>query len=126
MQVFPQRLALWLRDQAATPDFIETGTYLADTALWAVQHFERVISIEADRELCDAARKRLASYANVNVLLGRSPRRACGLGAKAEQAGPDMARCPLVRWRCRGWQESTRNVRCSKKSQPSTPGQYNI
>ncbi len=68
----PQRLALWLRDQAATPDFIETGTYLADTALWAVQHFERVISIEADRELCDAARKRLASYANVNVLLGRS------------------------------------------------------
>ena len=68
----PQRLALWLRDQAATPDFIETGTYLADTALWAVQHFERVISIEADRELCDAARKRLASYANVNVLLGQS------------------------------------------------------
>jgi hypothetical protein len=68
----PQRLALWLRDQAATPDFIETGTYLADTALWAAQHFERVISIEADRELCDAARKRLASYANVNVLLGRS------------------------------------------------------
>jgi hypothetical protein len=68
----PQRLALWLRDEAATQDFIETGTYLADTALWAAHHFDRVISIEADRELCDAARKRLASYTNVNVLLGRS------------------------------------------------------
>jgi len=26
-------------------------------------------------------------------------------------------------WR---WQERIRNVRCSKKSRPSTPGQYNI
>jgi hypothetical protein len=68
----PQRLALWLRDEAATQDFIETGTYLADTALWAAHYYDRVISIEADRGLCDAARKRLASYANVNVLLGQS------------------------------------------------------
>src|ERR1700740_1590264 len=68
----PRMLTLWLRDKAATQDFIETGTYLADTTLWAAQHFDRVISIEADRELCDAARKRLVSYANVNVLLGRS------------------------------------------------------
>jgi hypothetical protein len=45
---------------------------LADTVLWAAQHFDRVTSIEADRELCGAARKRLASYANVNVLLGQS------------------------------------------------------
>jgi hypothetical protein len=68
----PERLALWLRDEAATQDFIETGTYLADTTLWAARHFDRVISIEADRELCGAARKRLASHANVNVLLGQS------------------------------------------------------
>jgi hypothetical protein len=68
----PQRLALWLRDAATTKDFIETGTYLAGTALWAAQHFDRVISIEADRELYEAARKRLASYANVDVRLGRS------------------------------------------------------
>lgn len=68
----PHGLVLWLRDEATTRDFIETGTYLADTALWAAHHFDRVISIEADPKLCDAARKRLASYANVNVLLGRS------------------------------------------------------
>ena len=68
----PPKLALWLRDVAAIEDFIETGTYLADTALWTAQHFDRVISIEADRALYDAARKRLASYANVDLQLGRS------------------------------------------------------
>src|SRR5215470_1286206 len=68
----PPGLALWLRDEAATKDFVETGTYLADTALWAARHFDRVVSIEADRALYEAARKRLASYANVDVRLGRS------------------------------------------------------
>jgi hypothetical protein len=68
----PQRLALWLRDEAAAKEFIETGTYLADTALWAARHFERVISIEADRKLYDAARRRLASYPNVDLRFGRS------------------------------------------------------
>jgi hypothetical protein len=68
----PPRLALWLRNKAETRDFIETGTYLADTTLWAAQHFDRVVSIEADRKLCDAARKRLAPYPNVHVEFGRS------------------------------------------------------
>ena len=68
----PQRLALWLRDEAATKDFIETGTYLAGTALWAAQHFDRVVSVEADRKLYNGARKRLASRANVDLRLGRS------------------------------------------------------
>jgi hypothetical protein len=68
----PPRLALWLRDEAATTDFIETGTYLAGTALWAAQHFDRVISIEADRALYEGAKRRLAPYANVDVRLGRS------------------------------------------------------
>jgi len=68
----PERLTLWLRDEAAKKDFIETGTYLAGTALWAAQHFDRVITIEADRQLYEAARKRLASYTNVDVRLGRS------------------------------------------------------
>jgi hypothetical protein len=68
----PPRLALWLRDKAATKDFIETGTYLADTAVWAAQYFDRVISIEADRVLWESARKRSATYANVDMRLGRS------------------------------------------------------
>jgi len=68
----PQRLALWLRDEAATKDFIETGTYLAGTALWAARHFDRVVSVEADWDLYDAARKRLAPHSNVDLRLGRS------------------------------------------------------
>jgi hypothetical protein len=68
----PPTLALWLRDAWQSRDFIETGTYLASTALWAARHFDRVISIEADRELYDAAKRRLASHANVDVQLGRS------------------------------------------------------
>jgi hypothetical protein len=68
----PHRLALWLREEATAREFIETGTYLASTTLWAARHFERVISIEADRTLYDAARKRLGSYPNVDLRLGRS------------------------------------------------------
>ncbi len=68
----PQALTLWLRDETATKVFVETGTYLADTTIWAAKHFDRVISIEADRQLYDAARARLASHANVEMRLGRS------------------------------------------------------
>jgi hypothetical protein len=68
----PRRLALWLRDEAATSDFVGTGTYRTGTARWAATHFDRVISIEADEELHSAAGKRLASYANVDLRLGRS------------------------------------------------------
>ncbi len=39
--VAPRR-ALWPGDDVATRDFIETGTHLAGTALWAAQHFDRV------------------------------------------------------------------------------------
>jgi hypothetical protein len=68
----PHKLALWLRDRATVKDFIETGTYLADTTLWAAQHFDRVVSIEADPKLYDGARKRLALCRNVDLRLGRS------------------------------------------------------
>jgi hypothetical protein len=68
----PQRLALWLRDHAATRDFVETGTNRAGTARWAARHFDRVVSIEANPELYRTAGKRVASYANVDLRLGQS------------------------------------------------------
>jgi hypothetical protein len=37
----PQRLALWQRSEAAVREFIEAGTYLADTA-GQPHHFDRV------------------------------------------------------------------------------------
>jgi hypothetical protein len=75
----PQKLALWLRDKTAATHFIETGTYLANTALWAAHHFDRVISIEAEPNLYDRARKRLASCTNVDLRLGRSQDILAGL-----------------------------------------------
>jgi hypothetical protein len=68
----PKRLALWLRDEAATRDFIETGTNRAGTARWAARHFDRVVSIEANPEFHRAAKQRVASYANVDLRLGNS------------------------------------------------------
>ena len=47
----PQRVALWLRSRASVNTFIETGTHLGGTTLWAAQNFGRVISIEADETL---------------------------------------------------------------------------
>jgi hypothetical protein len=95
----PRRLALWLRDAAATRDFVETGTFLGGTARWAARHFERVISIEADQKLYGAARKRLASYANVDLRLGRSQDVLSTLI-------PDLSRTALVwldaHWSCNG------------------------
>jgi hypothetical protein len=68
----PRRLALRLRDAAATRDFIETGTNRAGTARWAARHFDRVISIESDPKLHRTATQRVASYANVDLRLGLS------------------------------------------------------
>jgi hypothetical protein len=68
----PPRLALWLRDEAATRDFVETGTNRAGTARWAAGHFDRVISIEAAPELHRAAKQRVASCTNVDLRLGNS------------------------------------------------------
>jgi predicted O-methyltransferase YrrM len=118
----PQKLALWLRDKTAAKDFIETGTYLADTTLWAAQHFDRVVSIEADPKLYDGARERLALCTNVYVQLGRSQDILSVLVRKLSQ--------PALIWLDAHWcggdipvaGKMTRNVRCSKKLQPSIPG----
>jgi hypothetical protein len=81
----PRILTLWLRDKTAAKNFIETGTYLADTTLWAAQHFDRVISIEADPKLYEGARRRLALCTNVDVQLGRSQDILSGLARKLSQ-----------------------------------------
>ena len=41
-----ERLALALRDACCLTDFVETGTYKGGTTAWALQHFERVTTIE--------------------------------------------------------------------------------
>lgn len=52
--------------------FIETGTALGETAAWASDHFDRVITIEYAFDLYRAAEERFFNTSNVTVLYGDS------------------------------------------------------
>lgn len=52
--------------------FVETGTAGGDTAAWAANEFERVVSIEVDPDLYKMANNRLRKNANVELHLGAS------------------------------------------------------
>jgi hypothetical protein len=68
----PEELVFRLKQTYKVKCFIETGTYLARTALWASQHFENVWTIEASEHLYyDALRKR-QDASNINFILGDS------------------------------------------------------
>lgn len=47
----PQELVLAIKNHFGITDFIETGTYMGDTAKWAAKYFERVITFEASDEV---------------------------------------------------------------------------
>ncbi|HOX07106.1 MAG TPA: hypothetical protein PK280_11950 [Planctomycetota bacterium] len=67
----PEDLVLWLAQEFGLDTFVETGTYRGDTALWASDHFSRVITIEGSAELYTKARARLAGR-NVSIVQGDS------------------------------------------------------
>jgi hypothetical protein len=52
--------------------FIETGTYLGDTAFWASHHFKKVYSIEMAEELWNRVKEKYTSLSNVEFILGDS------------------------------------------------------
>lgn len=52
--------------------FVETGTYLGETALWASQNFERVITIEKSNFYWTASQEKYSNLKNVQFLLGDS------------------------------------------------------
>ena len=68
----PPGLAEALRRAFEVTTFVETGTYLGDTAAWAAGRFERVATIEAFEPLFRAAEARFASFPNVERHLGDS------------------------------------------------------
>jgi hypothetical protein len=69
--------ASFVRDFAAFSgcrDFVETGTHLGVTALWASSVFTRVFTAEINPDYQKLARERCAGRGNIEFLLGSSDR----------------------------------------------------
>jgi hypothetical protein len=68
----PTKLVQKLSQAFNIPYFVETGTYLGDTTLWASQYFEHVITIEKSNHYWRLAQEKYSSKKNVQFLLGDS------------------------------------------------------
>lgn len=68
----PKVLMARLRDAYDIPLFVETGTFLGETALWAATIFPRVVTVEKSPVFHEQAVRRLANARNVECMLGDS------------------------------------------------------
>lgn len=91
----PEDLVLLIRDASGAEVFVETGTYLGQTALWAAKHFDRVVTIERSPEFHASATKACREAGNVQLILGDS-RSALADIAKGSQV-------PIVFWLDAHW-----------------------
>ena len=64
----PKKLVLDLKNALSLNVFIETGTYMGDTAIWASDHFDNVITIEASEEIYKSQNKKYG----IKYILGDS------------------------------------------------------
>lgn len=53
-------------------DFVETGTYLGETTVWASTVFERVLTVEIDPSSSERAQARCADRENIEFFVGRT------------------------------------------------------
>jgi hypothetical protein len=86
----PHELALDLRDLYHLNVLVETGTYKGGTAFWAVGHFKRVISIEADERWYNRAVDRAKREGITNLDLRRGDSRALLTTALADAGEPAL------------------------------------
>src|SRR5262245_5918475 len=68
----PKDLVLWMRDTFKVKVFVETGTYEAETAVWACANFARVFTIEAHEALYQKAVETFGRCKNIRFLEGDS------------------------------------------------------
>jgi FkbM family methyltransferase len=71
----PTELALALKEAYNIQGFIETGTNYGGTALWAAQYFQKVITIEAAKEIYESVANNYAHIQNIQFVLGNSKER---------------------------------------------------
>src|ERR1700742_2327942 len=68
-----KEMVLALAAEAGIKNFVETGTYQANTALWAASQFQQAYTIEAAKSLYDAAVSKFgASVPNLHFNFGDS------------------------------------------------------
>lgn len=83
----PRGRALQIKEERGLRYFVETGTHIGNTALWATGHFEGVYTIEVDAGFYKIAAERLAPT-NAKIYHGSS---ADFLGAILDQLdGPAL------------------------------------
>ena len=68
----PKDIVLLLHDKYGLKDFIESGTYYGNTAVWAASHFDSVITIEYSKALYEQTVSRYGSICNVDFVFGDS------------------------------------------------------
>jgi len=68
----PSNLVISLRDEFNLKYFIETGTFLGNTAYWASQYFEKVFTIENSEKLWQQASSTYSGLLNVKFVIGDS------------------------------------------------------
>jgi hypothetical protein len=68
----PSSLVRALKDQFSISTFVETGTLLGNTAFWACSHVRKVVSIEADQQLYQLARKNFQAIRSIDLRFGKS------------------------------------------------------
>jgi hypothetical protein len=84
----PKELALALKTELALTNFVETGTYLGDTAVWASKEFQTVYTIEASLPLYEKAVAKLGHHQNIRFLHGDS--RKCLRNVVQKLNGPAL------------------------------------
>ena len=65
-------LALALAQAGGLKNFIETGTFRGDSLRWASEHFERVWTVEINRQYQQEAKANVGPLPNVEFVLGNS------------------------------------------------------
>ena len=70
----PQKVKNLVLERYTNPKFVwvESGTYLGDTAKYLSGISQKVFTIEPDHKLCDFATHRLAKFENIKVVHGTS------------------------------------------------------
>ena len=68
----PTGLMLVVKQEFVLTDFVESGTYYGETAVWASSHFARVTTIEYSRMLYEKARDCNSKIKNIEFVLGDS------------------------------------------------------